>query len=78
MSDCQHTGRVRLDIEKFCGPNRKTILTCQECGQRVPKGHYRRMYAGTRTPRPSEGPPHWDHSGYEVRGGYHNCGADQT
>jgi hypothetical protein len=55
----------------------------------IPKGHFRKMLRELkdrtgmeiRPPRPEINPsggPHWDYSGYQVDGGYENCGADQT
>ncbi len=81
MTDCSHTGDVTLNHATF-------VLTCDDCGEGIPKGHFRKLRAEQeertgvriRPPRPGQvsGRPHWDYSGYEVSGGFKNCGADQT
>ena len=85
INECRHMGRTHLDIDAWCAVDRKAILTCLECGEVIPKGHFRKMRRETgieiRPPRPEINPscgPHWDYSGYQVDGGYKNCGADQT
>jgi len=89
MSECRHMGQARLDTAAWCAVERKAIVTCLECGEVIPKGHFRKMLRELkdrtgmeiRPPRPEINPsggPHWDYSGYQVDGGYENCGADQT
>ena len=80
MTDCSHTGDVTLKYDGF-------VLTCSDCGSPIPKGHYRnlrdeqekRTGFRVRSPKPGNvsGGCHWDYSGYEVDGGFWNCGADQ-
>jgi hypothetical protein len=82
MSDCKHNGNVTLKYDDF-------VLMCGDCGERIPRGHHRKMRkeeeqrTGTRIrpPRPVDNPscgPHWDYSGYQVRGGYWGRAADQS
>ena len=82
MSECRHTGQTTLDIDLFCSTSKRVVLTCLECGDLVPKGHHRKMWeeSGLKTTAPTGNTFgfHTDHSGYQVDGGYHNCGADQT
>jgi hypothetical protein len=82
MTDCRHMGRTRLNVSALCKVDRECILTCLDCGERIPKGHYRKLWesSGLKN-RGRTGNTfgfHTDHSGYQVDGGYENCGADQT
>ena len=71
MSECRHMGQSRLDTAAWCAVERKAIVTCLECGEVIPKGHFRKMLRELkdrtgmeiRPPRPEINPsggPHWD------------------
>lgn len=72
MSECTHEG------DRFWHHDEKRSYCCacrQPCGPRPIIPSEGGILGPTET---TVFGVHWDHFGYQVDGGYHNCGADQT
>jgi hypothetical protein len=85
VSDCEHLGEYALDTTTLLDKKRECVLTCLECGGIISREQHAKrierqwkMLHGTSGPKTRAAGSRFDHYGYPVKGGYWDCGADQT